>query len=594
MESGETVVADRSAISAARSRPPQRWLVATLGIVTLAAIAIAVWQFAGGRAAKQAAGTAASRQNMEIVRLTATGSSREATISPDGRYVAYITDDAGLAALWVTQVATGSRVQILPPEDIQIWDPVFSPDGDFIYYCRMNNGEPPPDLYRVATLGGPTRKVMDDVTGRVSFSPDGQRFVFFRGSPTQSKLVVSNVDGTDEKVVATVEAPKNYDDPTWSPDGKIIAASLQTFDKGPETHVIGVSPDGGDERQLSEETWFDIGEIAWLPDGSGVIINGQSLDSVQLWEVMVPSGETRRVTNDLNSYHGVGMTADGTTLVTQLVEDIFHMWNLAPDGSDPVRITTNVSGNDGNGLAWTPNGRLVYDTVSGGNLEIWSVNADGTDARQLIANDALNAGPVVSADGKYLVYMSTLSTTVNVWRANPDGSNPVQLTHGSLDVEPRLSPDGAWVLYVDAQTGSLYRIPIEGGEATLVREKRGNTGEVSPDGRLIMASALDADSRRMILEIFPFDGGEPLYTFDLGEEMENPHWSPDGRFVTYVHAENDVENLWRIPMEGGEPEQRTHFDADHIREFAWSPDGTRMVVSRGRVNNDIVLLKNFR
>ncbi len=308
----------------------------------------------------------------------------------------------------------------------------------------------------------------------------------------------------------------------------------------------------------------------------------------------LPSGETRRVTNDLNSYHGVGVTADGTTLVTQLVESIFHMWNHAADGSDPVRITKNVAGNDGDGLAWLPDGRLAYDTVSGGQLEIWTVNADGTDARPLIANGALNAGPVATADGKYLVYMSTLSETVNVWRANLDGSNPVQLTHGSLDVEPRLSPDGKWVLYLEAQTGSLYRIPIDGGEATVVREKRGDTGEVSPDGKLIMAPSLDEAKSRMILEIIPFDGGDPLYTFDLGEEMRRPHSSPDGRFVTYVHEENDVENLWRIPLEGGEPEQLTRFDADRIQQFAWSPDGERMVVSRGRVNNDIVLLKNFR
>ena len=61
-----------------------------------------------------------------------------------------------------------------------------------------------------------------------------------------------------------------------------------------------------------------------------------------------------------------------------------------------------------------------------------------------------------------------------------------------------------------------------------------------------------------------------------------------------VRTEDDVQNLWHVPLEGGEPEQLTGFDEDRIREFAWSPDGARLVVSRGRVDNDIVLLKNFR
>ena len=458
-----------------------------------------MWQFAGGRAAKQAATAATAIQNMEIVRLTATGSSREATISGDGRYVAYIDGRRGaVRRCGSRRWRPGSRVQIVPPEDVSIWDPVFSPDGDFIYYCRMKEARDPyPSLYRVATLGGRTQKVMDQVSGRVSFSPDGRRFVFYRAGPEENSLVVSNVDGTDPQVITTKPNPVNYDDPVWSPDGKIIAASLQTWEKGPATHLVGIPPEGGAEHRLTDEEWFGIGEIAWMPDGSGLIINGQSLEGTQLWEILYPSGDARRVTNDLNSYHGVGITADGKTLVAQLVESVYYIFVHDLDEAEPRRITKNVSGNEGDGIAWAPDGSLIYDTVSGGLLEIWTVNTDGSDARRLIAGDALNAGPSVTVDGKYIVHMSTNAETVNIWRADLDGSNPMQLTHGSLDIEPHVSPDGSWVLYLDTVTQQLRRVPIEGGDSIVVREKRGGTGEISPDGKLILTASYYEDEQRL-------------------------------------------------------------------------------------------------
>jgi Tol biopolymer transport system component/predicted Ser/Thr protein kinase len=594
LQSGELQATDVY-LPAAQTRPRQTWLVAALAIVAVAAIAIAVVQFTGRRAAEEpTASPGALLQGMEITRLTATGESSEATISPDGRYVAYVAIESGEPGLWVTQISTGSKVQIVPPADVGLWDPIFSPDGDFVYYCRYEEPAPRPSLFRIPTLGGTPRKVLDDIDGRVSFAPDGRRFVFNRSSPAKDSLIVANVDGTEQKVVAARDAPEGYDDPTWSPDGTTIAASLITFAAGPQATVVAVPAEGGDERRLTEQTWLGVGEMAWLPDGSGLIVTASDVNSTQLWEIRYPGGETRRVTNDLNSYHGVGLTADGSILVTQLNESSFNLWTLSlEDGAQPVQITSRVKSDDGDTIDWTPDGRIVYDSTQGGNLDVWISNADGSDATQLTSDQALNAAPTASPDGRYIVFLSNRAGTVNVWRMDMDGANPRQLTRGTLDVEPVVTPDGQWVVYLQPASGRLYKVPIDGGEPVEIRDRRGGAPALSPDGKLIAVGTFYEDRGRWLLDIVPFEGGDPIRTIDR-EGMQDVAWAPDGQALTYGHTTSGVENIWSLPLDGGDPVQLTHFEADYIQGYSWSSDGKRLALSRGRTTQDIVLLKNFR
>ena len=82
-------------------------------------------------------------QRTEITRLTTIGKVKIAAVSPDGRYVAYVTDEAvlqgGRETLWVRQVGTGSDVQILPPADVGYGGLIFSRDGDFLYVTQSES-----------------------------------------------------------------------------------------------------------------------------------------------------------------------------------------------------------------------------------------------------------------------------------------------------------------------------------------------------------------------------------------------------------------------------------------------------------------------
>ena len=179
-----------------------------------------------------------------------------ATISPDGKYVAYSAlDDAGQTSLWVKYVATSSNVQIVPPAgpDVIFGQSTFSPDGNYIYYLRNERGRVSGVLYQVPVLGGTSRKVLENVS-RISFSPDGKRFAFVRRyvSEGEDAIILVNADGTDEQKLATRKHPDYFlPGAAWSPDGQTIACPAGGLTGGYKRSVVAVQVSGGSPRPLT-------------------------------------------------------------------------------------------------------------------------------------------------------------------------------------------------------------------------------------------------------------------------------------------------------------------------------------------------------
>ena len=534
---------------------------------------------------------------MEMTRLTSSGHASEGAISPDGKYVAYV-ESQPQQALWVSHVSTGSKVQVVPPSPtFFMWDPAFAPESDYVYYCGIDQGAGYAGLYRVPVLGGTPRKVADRVAERISFSPDGQRIVFNRDEPGMTSLVISNVDGSDQKVIASRRFPEDLGDPSWSPDGKTIAAATSTFVGGPLENIFLVAAEGGEERLLFDDGWGAISEVAWLSDGTGLVFEG--FDGVgfftgQIWEVSFPGGNARRITNDLNLYGGLAIDGTGDHLVTTQVEVDLDLWLVTPGSSDaPERLTQTRGSREGLGLDWALDGRILYGASVGHEVSIWSIEAGGENEIQISSGDWIELEPRATPDGRYLVYSSTRSETINIWRSNHDGSNAVQITHGVAEWDPVATPDGQWVIYIGGDGRNVLKSSIDGGEPVQLNSRHSRAPVISPDGQWIAVETWDDEEALWGFDIIPIDGGEARQRIAIGGGDE-VSWSPDGRSLTVALSEAGVENLFDYPIDGGERRQLTHFTEFFIGAFAWSPDGKQIVVSRGISETDIVLLSNFR
>ncbi len=119
----------------------------------------------------------------KIIRLTTSGNVTRVAISPDGKYVAYVTDESGLQSLWVRQVATTVHRAIIPPSRLWLTGVTFSPDSSSIYYSAGETETSTRTLYQISVLGGTSRKVVTDIDSSITFSPDGAQFAFMRFQP---------------------------------------------------------------------------------------------------------------------------------------------------------------------------------------------------------------------------------------------------------------------------------------------------------------------------------------------------------------------------------------------------------------------------
>ncbi len=252
--------------------------------------------------------------DVRLTRLTNSGNVIDATISPDGKYIVYVLSDRSRQSLYIRQVSTANDKEIVPPAQVGYFGITFSPDGTELYYTTKSNLSEG-TLYRIPVLGGTPVKILERIDGPVSFSPDGKQFALIRGNyPSQgeSAIVIANVDGSGERDLFVKKIPERFypiffTGPSWSPDGKIIAATVTTI--GGRTKVISFSVADGSEKELTADSWTFASRVEWMPDMAGLlVVAGDSPVSAMLWYINYPDGRTRRVTNDLNSYRTIALT----------------------------------------------------------------------------------------------------------------------------------------------------------------------------------------------------------------------------------------------------------------------------------------------
>ncbi len=549
-------------------------------------------------------------QSIKIERLTTNGKSIDAAISPDGKYVVYALDEGGQQSLWTRQVATSSNVQIIPPANVGYWALAFTPDGNYINFVRIEQNTLAA-LYQMPVLGGAQKKLLADADGAVSYSPGGKQFAFMRGNHPnlgESALLIANADGTGERILARRKKPETFpwwtrQTPAWSPDGKTIACVVGgTFSGSGLMNVVEVNVSDGSVKLVTGKGWYEIKRVAWLRDKSGLLILAADKSSAyhaqQIWHVSYPEGEARRITTDFNNYVGMSLTADSAALATVQSNRISNIW-VAPNGdaSRAVQIKSGGNNQDGvDGLAWTPDNRVVYYSRASGADDVWIMNADGSNQKQLTVDAGANYDLKVTPDGRYIVFTSERDGQPNLWRMDLDGGNPKQLTNGNSDLATTFSPDSRWVIYSSDRSGkpAIWKVSIDGGDSVQLTEYAAESPEVSPDGKFIACLYREEASSPWLYAIIPYEGGNPIKVFDLPGGTDKFRWSPDGRSLTYDETRGGVTNIWSLPLDGSPPKQLTDFKTDYIYNFKWSADGKQLVLARGTTTSDVVLIRDFR
>src|SRR6185295_16481058 len=192
--------------------PPKRTGLAWLAGIVIAAMAI--WGIFFLRTRRSEPKLPVPFERVEVTKLTTNGNALMGAISPDGKYVAYVTGGSGKESLWLRQVDINSNSLRIPPREGRYLGVAFSPDGNYIYYgyaesARNDAGQ----IYRIPVLGVAEAAMKIEMQeGLPALSHDRKRLAFIRfdrQNQTDS-LILANADGSGEQVFGTRKWPQHY------------------------------------------------------------------------------------------------------------------------------------------------------------------------------------------------------------------------------------------------------------------------------------------------------------------------------------------------------------------------------------------------
>ncbi len=238
--------------------------------------------------------------------------------------------------------------------------------------------------------------------------------------------------------------------------------------------------------------------------------------------------------------------------------DRFGGWSLSAmtaDGSRIVHLGGPVGAAD---ASWSPNGKRVAfeaDPHGDGDLEVFVMNADGTDIRQLTDSPGPDYWPGWFPDGRRIAFTSLRTGVPNLYVMDADGSNQRAVTDevDFASVQPDVAPDGQRIVFQRESTTApptLWVIGADGSGAHPVLAP-GPWADIdpqwSPDGRTLVFSS----NRVGTFEIFSLgaDGAVTQLTASAGGDF-NPTFAPDGQRIAWWKLRGGQGDVWTMNRDG--------------------------------------------
>jgi Tol biopolymer transport system component/DNA-binding winged helix-turn-helix (wHTH) protein len=542
-----------------------------------------------------------------LARITTSGAVSAIAATPDGRYAVIAQKDPGGESLWLRHLETGSQTRIAETRPVQYVGLTIEPDSEFIYASVFSKNEIDPVVVRMPLTGGPGVNIANVTTGAsVSISPDKQRIAFTTSNNRQRQTLmgVADIDGGNLRYLVKADHDTRYINNfqsgpvAWTPDGRSIALAVNDKADG-ETRsaVIIVDPETGSEKHMTEKRWTGISHIAWIDaDRLALIATDEENPEEQVWLVSRAGGEYSRVSNDVREYTWLAASS-GRVLATQ--RESTTSIRIAEVDSELTTATTSevFSGSDEvDEIDWDSEGNLVFVSRSNGNPEIWRMDADGGNRKQLTNEANVAYGLTVSPQTGKIYYAAKIKGSRGIWSANSDGSDPQRVTSGS-DQLPDSSADGNVVFHRGLGYADGVFI-IENGNSTprLLREKC-YFPAISPDGHQTACYFMDWEEGRM-WNIALVDNS----TGELVKKIKVPipvferqiRFHPSGKYITQIYTNGESLQMLLMPLDGTSHRVIEGLGKGSSNLPEWSPDGKRFVYPEIHETHDMVMFSELK
>ena len=536
---------------------------------------------------------------MAIRLLTYSGHDTSPAVSPDGKSVAFTSDRDGHPRIWLKQLKGGGEAALTPgPDDF----PRFSPDGTSVLFIHSEGGST--SLNRLTLLGNDPHKVVDDAE-QGDWSPDGKQIAFVRFPRQQDKILSAlyliDVAGGAERELAHFDGML-VGFPRWSPDGRhIILNTPAVITSGTLRKLVLVDVQDGRSQEIRPDSAGMVSAAAWTSATEIVYLLSESITgggtSVSPGRVFLEDVMTRR-RHPLFWVGSSGMTLDLLPDGRVIFDTMSGRQNLreyALDGHSPPRWITHGTINDRQPI-FAPDGEwVVFSSNRAGTLDLWAVSTRTGVVRSITDDPADDWDPAYSPEGRAILWSSNRSGHLEVWASNPDGTGAHQVTHDGEDAQnPTQTRDGMWILYSCANRNhaGLWKIHPDGSGAEQLVQGAAQLPEVSPDG--IHATYMITTPTAASLHVIRIDDGKdeilavrPVPRRKTSIFPCRSRWTPDGKQVLFTgQDEQGLDGVFIQDFTPGKDTTSTRrplagFDPDWITEsLGLSPDGKRLVLSQ--------------
>ena len=519
----------------------------------------------------------------------------EAAISPDGRFVAFVSDHDGPFDVWLTQVGTGRLINLTQGKAGPLPGPLrsvgFSGDGSEIW---IGGGDVGMRLRLMLLTGGTPRNFLGEQTVNLAWSPDGERIVyhtFVNGDP----MFVADRSGANARQIFGNQPGLHNHFPAWSPDGRWIYFSHGTPATG-EMDLWRIDPAGRNPERLTQINT----DVAYpTPVGNRTVFyvaRDEDGSGPWLWAFDLKRRDSRRVSVGLEQYTSVQASADGRKLVATISNPVEGLWTVpildrVAEEHDvkPFTVPTEralaprFGGSSLFYLSSLGTGDGLWRLRDGQATEIWK-GADG----------ALRETPAVSPDGGRVAIVLRRNGKRQLDVLSSDGAELQPIAEGMVPQGSSCwSPDGKWIVTGGSDTTGpgLFKIPLDGGSPVRLAAGQALNPVWSPDGSLIVYAGTNVRTFSPLLAVRPDGTSVKLPEIILRRLGERVRFLPDGKSLIYMGGLLASQDFWLLDLASMKSRLLTRLqNRAAMRTFDVTSDGKQIVFDRLRENSQVVMI----
>ena len=580
-------IADTPVAAVARSR---QWWMPWAAVVALAS-GFGLWELK-----RPVAGPENPLAGATFTRLTDfEGIETNPAISPDGKFVAFISNREGAFDVWLRQVGGESLLNLTRGKAGEVRAPLrgigFSGDGSEIW----NGGGEGRRLRLMPLTGGTLRNFLTENAAEVAWSPDGARLVYHDWDAGDPMFIADRNGANVHPLLRAAPAGEHQHFQAWSQDGRWIY-----FARGrPATREMDlwrVPSNGGAPERMTQRS----GDISYpTPIDARTVLyvaRDENGGGPWLWALEVKTKVSRRVSLGLEQYTSLAASADGRRLVTSVATSQVNLWTvpildrLAEERDvKPFPLPTP--------RALAPrfgDGSLFYLSSRGGDDGLWSYREGQAVEVWKGSEGALQSPPAVSPNGRRVAITLRRNGKLRLHVLGADGT---QLRPLAADVDVRgtasWSPDGQWIVTAGADSAGpgLFKISPDGIPSVRLTSGEALDPVWSPDGSLIVYGGTQVYTFMPLLGIRPDGTRVDLPAIKVRREGERARFLPDGKGLVYMQGETSMQNFWLLDLRSMKSRPLTSLNNPAIMlTFDITPDGKHVVFDRLHENSYIVLI----